>query len=172
MHRQQKTTHWDNPLASDNQVYGPSKELRGLSSCQDPHIHYLSALSQQRANKNIHSLNTARQVTMCHKLSWYRVFHYFLTPSFVLLGASAKSRCLGKLSHPSVTGRQMKTMIFISKMSLTTKSQFLMLPPCGPTPPPNDQKVHDYCHLTCHSHLYPSWWLLLTTSCRLGPQCT
>ena len=28
--------------------------MRGLRSCQDPHIHPLSALSRQRTNKNIY----------------------------------------------------------------------------------------------------------------------
>ena len=38
---------------------------------------------------------------------------------FVLLGASAKSRCLGKLLHPSLLSRQVKMVIFISIISIT-----------------------------------------------------
>ena len=57
---------------------------------------------------------------MCRDLSCYRVFHYLLTPSFVLLGASANYRYLGKLSHPSLLSRQVKTVIFISKNTIIT----------------------------------------------------
>ena len=94
--------------------------MRGLSICQDPHIHPLSASSGQRINENVYSLNTAKQVTMRCGFSCYRVFYCFLTPSFVLLGASAKSRCLGKLSHPALLSRQVKTVIFIYKITITT----------------------------------------------------
>ena len=55
---------------------------------------------------------------MCCDLSCYRVLHRFLTPSFVLLGASAKYRCLGKLSHPSLLSRKVKTVIIIAKVTL------------------------------------------------------
>ena len=51
--------------------------------------------------------------------SCLRAFHGFLTPSFVLSGNSAKSRCLGKLSHPSSLIRQVKTVIFISKITIS-----------------------------------------------------
>ena len=50
---QQESTRQDNLLASDNQVYGPSKELSGLSSSQDPHIHPLSTPNRQRNNENV-----------------------------------------------------------------------------------------------------------------------
>ena len=99
--------------------------MRGLSSCQDPHIHPLSVPGGQRTTKNVYSLNTAKQVIMRRNLSCYRVCHCFLTPSFVLLGASAKSRCSGKLSHPSLLSRQVKTVIFIFKITITTKSPIL-----------------------------------------------
>jgi len=66
---------------------------------------------------------------MCGDLSCYRVFYFFLTPSFILLGASAKFRCLRKLSHPSLLGRQVKTVIFISKITITTKSPILHFAP-------------------------------------------
>ena len=48
----------------------------------------------------------------------YRVFHYLSTPSFVLLGTSANYRYLGKLSHPSLLNRQVKTVILISKITI------------------------------------------------------
>ena len=147
--------------------------MRGLSICQDSHIYPISVLSCQRTNENVYSLNSANQVTMCCDVSCYRVFRCFLTPSFVLLGASAKFRCLGKLSHPSSLSRQVKTVIFISKITITTTSPILHFAPMrilsAPYCPKREQ---NYCHLACHNHLYPSRWLLLTTSCRLGPQCT
>ena len=35
------------------------------------------------------------------------------------------------------------------------------------------KKEQNYCHLACHDHLHPSWWLLLiTTNCCLGRRCT
>ena len=36
----------------------------------------------------------------------------------VSLGASAKFRCLGKLSHPPLLSRQVKAVLFISKISI------------------------------------------------------
>ena len=39
------------------------KKLRGLSSCQDPHIPPVSVLSGQRTNESVHILNTTDQVT-------------------------------------------------------------------------------------------------------------
>ena len=48
------------------------------------------------------------------------MFNYFLTTSFVLFGASAKFRYLGKLSHLSLLSRQVKTVIFISKITIIT----------------------------------------------------
>ena len=92
--------------------------MRGLSSYQDPHVNALSVRNDQGTNENVYSLNTATQVTMRRDFSYYREFHRFFIPSFVLLGASAKSRCLGKLSHPSLLSRQVKTVIFISKITL------------------------------------------------------
>ena len=103
--------------------------MRGSSSYQDPHISSLSIPSRQHTNENVHSLNVATQVTMRRNLSCYRVFHSFLTPSFVLLGASAKSRRLGKLSHASLLSRQVKTVIFISKITITIKSPILHFGP-------------------------------------------
>ena len=117
---QTKNTHCDYVLTSDNQVQDPSKETRGLSSCQDTPIYPISVLSREHTNKNVYSLNTAKQMTMCHDLLCYRVFCCFLTSSFVLLGASGKLRCLGKLSHPSSLSRQVKTVIFISKITIIT----------------------------------------------------
>ena len=99
--------------------------LRGPGSCQDPHIPPRSIPRGQRTNENVHSLNVAKHVTMCHDLSCYWVFCCFLTPAFVLLGASAKSRYLGKLSHPSLLSRQVKTVIFIFKITIPTKSLIL-----------------------------------------------
>ena len=90
---QHKNTRRDNVLASDNQVQGPSKELGGLSSCQAAHTHPLTAPSSQHTNENMYSWNITKQVTMRRNVLCYRVFHCFLIPSFVLLGA-AKSRRL------------------------------------------------------------------------------
>ena len=59
------------------------------------------------------------------RFTCFRAFHCFLTPSFVLLGVSAKSRCSGKLSQPSSLSRQAKTVIFISKITMATKSPIL-----------------------------------------------
>ena len=64
---------------------------------------------------------------MCHNLSWYWVLCCFLTPLFVLLGANVKSRCLGKLSHPSLLSRQAQTVIFISKIAITTVAGYVCL---------------------------------------------
>ena len=49
---------------------------------------------------------TVKQVTMHRNLSCYSVFHYLLTPPCVLLGASAKCRCLKKASQPSLLSSQ------------------------------------------------------------------
>ena len=88
-----------------------------LSSCQDPHFHPLSTPSRQPNNGNMCSLNlnTVKQVTMRCDLSCYLMCPRFLSPSFVLLGASAKSWCVWKISHPSLPSKQVKTAIFISK---------------------------------------------------------
>ena len=117
MNCQQKSTCQDNALASDNQVECLSKELRGLSSCQDPHTSTLSVFGCQRTNKHTYSLNAANQVTMGHHLSWCRMFHCFSSPSLILLDDSAKSVCSGKLSHLSLLSRQVKTVILFSKMT-------------------------------------------------------
>ena len=155
MRRQYKTAHWANPLASENQGHGPSKELRGLSICQDPHLHSISVFSCQRTNENVYSLNTAKQVTICCDLSWYRVFHCFLTPSFVLLGASAKSRCLGKLSHPHRLAGKSERWFLSPKLPWLQNLQFLILPQCGPTTSPTaPKKEQNYCQLACRNHLY------------------
>ena len=63
-------------------------------------------------NGNMYSLNTAKQVIMRCYLSRYWVFHCVLTPSFVLLGASAKSWCFGKIFHPSLPSKQVKAVSF------------------------------------------------------------
>ena len=94
------------------------KQLSGLSSYQDPHIHPLSASDSQRTNINVYSLNTANQVTVHSNLSCYWMFRCFLTILFVLSGASSKSRCLAKLSHPSSLSRQAKTVILSPKLLL------------------------------------------------------
>ena len=60
MNRQQTITCSNNISAYDNQVQCPSKELRGLSSCQDPHTHPLSVFDCQRTNEHVYrSLNAA-----------------------------------------------------------------------------------------------------------------
>ena len=147
--------------------------MRGLSSCQDPHIYPLSIPRGQHTHEHVYSLNVAKHVTMCHDLSGYWELCCFSTPSFVLLGASTKSRCLGKLSHPSLLSRQVKTVIFIFKVTITAKSPILHFAPMRthniPYCPKQEQ---NYCHLACHNHSYPSRWLLFTTNCRLGPRCT
>ena len=110
---------------------------------------------------------------MRYYLSWYWVFHCSLTPLFVLSGASAKSRCLGKLSHPSLLSRQVKTVIFISKITIPTKSPILLFVPMRThNTPCCPKKEQNYCHLACRNYSYPSRWLLVTTNCRLGPPCT
>ena len=38
--------------------------------------------------------------------------------------------------------------------------------------PHRPKKEQTYCYLVCHNHLYPSWWLLLTTTCRLDSRWT
>ena len=147
--------------------------MRGLSSCQDSHIYPISVLSCQRTNENVYSLNSANQVTMCCDLSSYRVFHCFLTPSFVLLGVSVKSRCFGMLSHSSSLSRQAKTVIFISKNTIITKSPIFHFAPMWTYNIPDCRKKEQkYCHLACHNYVYPSRWLPLTTNCHLGPRYT
>ena len=54
---------------------------------------FASTPSGQHTNENVHSLNVAKKVTKCCDLSCYWMFYCFLTPSCVLLGASAKSVC-------------------------------------------------------------------------------
>ena len=51
---------------------------------------------------------------------------YLLTPSFILLGASANYRYSGKLLHPSKLSRQTKTVIFISKITMTTVEGYVL----------------------------------------------
>ena len=117
-------------IASDIQVKSQSKELRGLRSCQDPHIRPLFAFSCQHTNENVCSQNVAEEVTMCGNLSCYQVFRCFLTPIFVLLDASAKFRCLGKLSHLSLLGWHVKRVIlYPTLLYLTTKSPILHVVP-------------------------------------------
>ena len=146
--------------------------MRGLSSCHEPHIHPLSVLSDRHTNENEYSLNTAKQVANYRDVSCYRVFHCFLTPSFVLLGASAKSRCLGKLSHPALLSRQVKTVIFICKITITIKSPILPFDLMRTHKPPIVQKEQNYCHWACHNHTYASRWLLFTRNCCSSPRCT
>ena len=66
---------------------------------RDRHIHLFCPLWPNYKLKRL-SLNTAKLVTMRRTLLCYLAFLCFLTSSLALLGASAKSRCLGKLSHP------------------------------------------------------------------------
>ena len=120
-----KSTHWDNVLASNNQVYGPWKELRELRSRKTLTSTLFFPSTANAPIKRCIWILTAKQVTMCCDLSCCRVFHCFLTPSFVFSGASAKSRCLGKLSHPSSLSRQVKTLIFICKITITKTSLIL-----------------------------------------------
>ena len=114
---QEESTCWDNIIASDNQVLDPSKYLRGLRICQGPHIPSPFVPSGQCTNKNVHSLHASKPVTVWHDLSRYSVSYCFLTPSFVLLGNSAKSRCLIKLPRLSLLSRQVKTACFIFKIA-------------------------------------------------------
>ena len=147
--------------------------MRGLSSCQDSHIYPISVLICQRTNENVYSLNSANQVTMCCDLSCYRVFHCSLTPSFVLLGVSVKSRCFRMLTHSSSLSRQAKMVIFISKITISKTYPILHFVPmrtynilyCP-------KKERYYCHLACHNQLYPSRWLLVSTNYRLARWCT
>ena len=115
---QQRSTRSDNVLAPGNQVWCPSKELRGLNIYQYSHVYPLFASSGQAINENVYNLNTAKQVTMRDDLSCYWILSCFLNPSFILLGASSKFRCLTKLSHPSLLSKQAKTVIFISKITI------------------------------------------------------
>ena len=117
------------------------------------------------------SLNKWQCATIYHDTGC--LFHCFLTPSFALLGAIAKSRRPGKLSHSSVPGRQVKTVILSPKLpQLQNPSNSSFCLHANPQHPPLPKEDQDNCHLACHKHLYPSRWLLLTTNCRLGPECT
>ena len=111
---------WQSSLGSIKTV----ERVKKLSR-PSPHIHPLSASSGQRTNENVHSLNTAKQVTLRRDVSCYWVFCCFLPPSFDLLGASVKYRCLVKLSRPTLLSRQAKMVIFISKITKTIKSPIL-----------------------------------------------
>ena len=85
---------------------------------------------------------------MCRNLSCLRMFHWLLTPLFVLLDASVKSMCFGKLSHPWVPSRQVKTVIFISKITITTISPILNFAPMGTHSTLHcPKKEQNYCHL-------------------------
>ena len=97
--------------------FGSMKRLERVKQLSRPShmVSSLSVCSSQCTNESVHDLDVAKQATVWRNLSHYWVFHWFLTPSFVLLGASAKSRRLRKLSHPSLLGRQVKTVMFISK---------------------------------------------------------
>ena len=103
-----------------NRLEPPKSVSYLLSRCQDPHILPLSNPSGQHTNGNAHSLNAAKQVTIYRDLSHYWVFYCFSTPSFVLLGSSAKSRCLGHLWHPSLLNRQVQAVMFFFKITIPT----------------------------------------------------
>ena len=65
----------------------------------------------------MYSLKTAKQVTISRDWSRYRVFDCFSTLSFILLGASAKSRCFN-LTPQYLSSMQVKTVNFTSKITL------------------------------------------------------
>ena len=110
---------------------------------------------------------------MRRNLSCYWAFNCFLTPSLVLLGVSAKSRCLGKLSHPSLLNRQAQTVVFFSKIAVTIKSPILHFAPTWTHNTPHcPKKEQNYHHSARRNHSYPSRWLLLTKNCCLVPRCT
>ena len=77
---------------------------------------------------------------MCRDLSCFWVFHCFLTPLFVLLGVNSKFKCLEELSHPLLLCRRVKTVIFISKITTTTKFPILYFASVGPHNTPCCQK--------------------------------
>ena len=99
-------------------VRGPCKELRGLIGCQDPRIPSLSVPSDQRTNGHVHDLNVATKkiygVPQCITLPGDSLR---LNPLIFFVGASVKSRCLGKRSHPSCLSKQVKTVNFISEFA-------------------------------------------------------
>ena len=93
-------------------------------------------------------------------------------PSFVLLGASTKSMCLKKLSHPSSLSRQVKWWFYLQNYNNYNISNSSCCPHADPQHPLLPKKEQTCCHLACHNHLYPTRWLLLATNCRLGLLCT
>ena len=93
--------------------------------------------------------------------------------SFVSLGVSVKSRCFGMLSHSSSLSRQAKTVIFISKITISKTYPILHFESMRTYNILYCPKKERYnCHLACHNHLYPSRWLLVSTNYRLARWCT
>ena len=87
--------------------------MRGLRICQDPHIPPISVTSGQRTNENMHSLNIAKQVIMCHDLCvTYLVVSLFLVPFTCFVGWHIQGWVLGKTITPSLVSRRAQTLFF------------------------------------------------------------
>ena len=135
-------------LASDNPVECPSKELKGLFSCPDPHIHPISVPSGQRTNEHAHILNSANQVTV----------HRNLSRSPLCLSPPWESH-----HTPCCSAGKQKWWFLSPKLPWLQNLQFFILPPCGPTTSSIAQKKEkNYCHLACRNPFYPSQRLLVT----------
>ena len=82
------------------------------------------------------------------------MFHCFLTLSFVLLGASVKSRCLKKLLHPTLLSSQVKTVIYIYKIASLGAWESCHTPHCSASKWKQwflYPKLPDFCHFLANS---------------------
>ena len=132
------------PLIFWQSSLGPSKELRELSSCQEPHIHSLSTNSHQCINK----IYIVWIPLVSDNLPWFIMIFGVslrLNPFIFLLGASAKFRCSRKPSYPHYSAGKWKQWFYLQNYHNTTSPilHFAFF-----------QTEQKKCHLACHNHLY------------------
>ena len=102
-----------------------------------------------------------KHVSMRRNVSWYWAFHCFLTLFICFVGRQL------------TTQQTSETVLFISKLNITTRSPILQFAPMRTHNTLHcSKKEQKYSHLACHNHLYASRWLLLTTHFCFCLWCT
>ena len=155
-------------LGSQHQLMSLDKRFSYVVS----NLTYIALLPSGRCFLVFVSGGQASYITGCFIAS--QPLHLFCcVPAFVLLGASAKSRCFKKLPHPSLPSRQVQILFFFSKIAITTKSSFFHgVPIWTQNIPWCPKQEQNWRHSACHNHFDPSRWLLPIRNCCLVPCCT
>ena len=95
-------------------------------------------------------------------------------PSFVLLGASTKSMCLKKLSHPSSLSRQVKWWFYLQNYNNYNISNSSCCPHVDSKCPPSSGIEQHYHHTACQKNPHPSLSMASVNhnTCGFDPWCT